>query len=187
MTTASLGEFIRLNRDRVVDRCVSRGAQMSNRPSTEADATRSIPLFLDQLLTELIDASQAHARRMNTVEYGEQLFRQGLSVAQVVHDYGNVCQSVIDVATEMAVPISAGDYVALDRCLDDTIAGTVSAYRRNPERPPTSQLQELLTMVNEAIVAFDELQGGVVGGIGTPAGVVYRSLHRIRLRLADQK
>jgi hypothetical protein len=187
MTTAGLGEFIRLNHDRVVDRCVSRGALMNNRPSTEADATRTIPLFLDQLLTELIDASQAHASRTNTVEYGEQLFRRGLTVAQVVHDYGNVCQSVIDVATDMAIPISAGDYLALDRCLDDTIAGTVSAYRRNPERPPSSQSQELLTMINEAIVAFDELLGGAVGAIGTPAGVVYRSLHRIRLRLVDQK
>ena len=186
MTTAGLGEFIRLNRDRVVDRCVSRGAQMSSRPSTEADATRSIPLFLDQLLTELIDGSQAHARRNEHRRIWEQLFRQGLSVAQVVHDYGNVCQSVIDVATDMATPISAGDYLALDRCLDDTIAGTVSAYRRNPERPPTSQSQELLTLINEAIVAFDELQGGAVGAIGTPAGVVYRSLHRIRLRLVDQ-
>ena len=80
----------------------------------------------------------------------------------------------------MSVSISEHDVQVLDRCLDDAIAGTVSEFSRQQQLLQTDQSFELITLVNEAIAAFDALQAGETGG---SVAVVHRSLHRIRSRL----
>ena len=42
--------------------------------------------------------------------HGHDLLHQGFSVSQVVHDYGDVCQSITELAMELAAPISAEDF-----------------------------------------------------------------------------
>jgi hypothetical protein len=179
MTSVSLGAFIGVNREELVRRCRSRAVQIAL-PSTEAEMDRGIPLFLDQLALALDQPASITDIHHTAGEDGEALFRQGFTVTQVVHGYGNVCQSVSDLATEMAVPISADDVQILDRCLDDAIAGTVSEYSRQQHLLQTDQSFELIGLVNEAIAAFDALHAGET--VGTVA-VVHRSLHRIRVRL----
>jgi hypothetical protein len=51
-------------------------------------------------------------------------------VSQVVHDYGDVCQAITELAGEMDAPISTEDFRTLNRCLDDAIAGAVTEYGR---------------------------------------------------------
>ena len=51
-------------------------------------------------------------------------------MSQVVHDYGDVCQSVTDLAVEVNAPISTDDFRTLNRCLDEAIAGAVTEYGR---------------------------------------------------------
>jgi hypothetical protein len=65
--------------------------------------------------------------------HGRDLLIQGRSVSQVVHGYGDVCQSVTELAVERDATISAQDFRTLNRCLDDAIAGAVTEYGRERE------------------------------------------------------
>ena len=66
----------------------------------------------------------------SAILHGHDLLLQGFTVSQVVHDYGDVCQSITELAVEMEVPISTDDFRMLNRCLDDAIAGAVTEYGR---------------------------------------------------------
>ena len=44
---------------------------------------------------------------------------EGSTVAQVVHDYGDVCQIVTELLVEQRAPIAATDFQTLNLCLDD--------------------------------------------------------------------
>jgi hypothetical protein len=58
--------------------------------------------------------------------HGEDLLRMGLTIAQVVHDYGDVCQAITDLANKLEVPITGEEFRLLNLCLDDAIAGAVN-------------------------------------------------------------
>ncbi|MEO8631520.1 MAG: sensor histidine kinase, partial [Betaproteobacteria bacterium] len=49
---------------------------------------------------------------------------------QVVHNYGDLCQSVSDLAVEHGTPFTTNEFRTLNRCLDDAIAGAVTEYAR---------------------------------------------------------
>ena len=60
--------------------------------------------------------------------HGHDLQLRGLTVAQVVHDYGDVCQAITELAMVTNAPISTEDFRTLNRCLDDAIAGAIPDY-----------------------------------------------------------
>jgi hypothetical protein len=62
--------------------------------------------------------------------HGADLLRQGYSVEQVVRDYGDVCQSVTELASEQETKISTVEFGVLNRCLDDAIAEAVTTFGR---------------------------------------------------------
>ena len=100
-------------------------------------------------------------------------------MSQVVHDYGDVCQSVTDLAVEMNAPIGTEDFRTLNRCLDDAIAGAVTEHAtRNNTRDGESN--EMRNLINAAITAFEVIQTGTVGVGGTTGALVHRSLMAIR-------
>ena len=76
-------------------------------------------------------------RFTGAAQHGRDLQLQGFTVSQVVHDYGDVCQSITELAIETGAPISVGDFRILNRCLDDAIASAVTEYGR--ERPCSVQ------------------------------------------------
>ena len=127
-----LYEFIQTHRDEIIKRCRAKVATRSVPPPTSAEIDHGVPLFLDQL----VEALHTGAGKLNTdistsaVLHGRDLLRQGFTVSQVVHDYGDVCQSVTDLAMEMNAPISTDDFRTLNRCLDDAIAGAVTEFGR---------------------------------------------------------
>ena len=67
---------------------------------TEAELAHGVPLFLDQLVAAL----RSGGDRLNpaiadgALLHGQELLRQGFTVSQVVHDYGDVCQSITELA-----------------------------------------------------------------------------------------
>ena len=69
----------------------------------------------------------------SAARHGRDLHLQGFTVSQVVHDYGDVCQSITDLALELNAPISVEDFRTLNRCLDDAIASAVTEYGRGNE------------------------------------------------------
>ncbi len=83
-------------------------------------------------VSDVID--HAHIGK-TAAEHGEDLLRRGLTVDQVVHDYGDVCQVVSELTIEQHVKISGEEFKTLNLCLDDAIAGAVTAYARQPRAP----------------------------------------------------
>lgn len=52
-----------------------------------------------------------------------------------MHDYGDACQSVTEIAVETHAPIDADDFRTLNRCLDDAIADASRPTGLNATNP----------------------------------------------------
>jgi hypothetical protein len=136
-----------------------------------------VPLFLNQLCEQLRDgASQSDEIGDSARKHGHDLLKQGFTVEQVVHDYGDVCQSITDLAVELGAPIATEDFRTLNRCLDDAIAGAVTEFTREQGVTRSKQSAELRGLTEAAIFAFRVIRSGSVGVGGSTGAVVERSL-----------
>ncbi len=188
-----LYEFIEIHREEIIRRCRAKVAARSIPPPTAAEIDHGVPLFLDQLVGSLRsggaerDPEIAKGARL----HGHDLLVRGFTVSQVVHDYGDICQAVTELAMELAAPIAADDFRTLNRCLDDAIASAVTEFGRTPrsargeEKDRERQrsgffTHELRNLVNTATVAFGVLKTGNVGVGGSTAAIVDRSLSGLR-------
>ncbi len=176
-----LEEFIGVNREELIRRCRAKVSSRWAPPPTEAELDHGVPLFLDQLVEELRHGpSETQAIKTSALRHGRELLLQGFTVGQVVHNYGDVCQSVTDLAVELAAPISTDDFRTLNRCLDNAIAGAVTEYETAQDVGRDGDSQELRNLTNTAVAAFEVLQTGHVGIAGSTGAVVLRSLLAIR-------
>ena len=184
-----LHEFIAFNRDEIIRRCRAKVATRSLPPSTDAEIDHGVPVFLDQLMDALrlgLPSSPEIGR--SAVKHGHDLLLQGFTVSQVVHDYGDVCQSITDLAVETNAPISTDDFRTLNRCLDDAIAGAVTQFGREQNQSTLDGAttrgseragflaHELRNLLNTALMAFEVLKTGNVGFAGSTGTVLQRSL-----------
>jgi hypothetical protein len=177
----TLGDFIGKHCDELISRCRAKVAGRSAPPATEAEIDHGVPLFLDQLCEELLHGrSKTHEISKSATKHGHDLLLRQFTISQVVHGYGDVCQSVTDLAVELAEPISTGDFRTLNRCLDDAIAGAVTEYAREQDLSRGGESSELRTLADIAITSFEVLQSGNVGVGGSTGMVVHRSLKAIR-------
>ncbi len=195
-----LHEFIAQNRDELIRRCRAKVAVRSFPPPTAAEIDHGVPVFLEQLATALHpDFVASPDINDSAVRHGHELLVQGFTVSEVVHDYGDVCQSITELAVETNAAISTDDFRMLNRCLDDAIAVAVTEYGR--ERDDTTRergrsrldaevargterlgflAHELRNLVNTAILAFEVLKTGNVGVAGSTGAVLNRSLLSLR-------
>lgn len=188
MATVALGEFIDTNRDELIRRCRAKVAKRAAPPPTEAEIDYGVPLFLEQLSEELRHGpSITDEIKASAMAHGHQLLLQKFTISQVVHDYGDVCQSITDLGVELAAPISNDDFRTLNRCLDDAIAGAVTQYAHEEDATRAGESHNLETLANAAITAFEVLRAGNVGVGGSTGGVVHRNLIAIRDALADRR
>jgi hypothetical protein len=189
-----LHEFIEMNRDELIKRCRAKVATRSFPPPTEAEIDHGVPMFLDQLVTVLgntvlgnVTSAADPEMSKSAVLHGQELQLQGFTVSQVVHDYGDVCQSITELALEQNAPISIEDFRTLNRCLDDAIANAVTEFTRgqavtrdgkaaivNERR--TFATRELRNLTQTAIAAFEALREGRVGVTGSTGDLLWRSL-----------
>src|SRR6185436_20886749 len=97
MATVSLYEFIGVYREDIIRRCRAKVATRSAPPPTKGEIDHGVPMFLDQLVEalRLRPVSNPEIDR-SAVLHGQDLLRQGFTIAQVVRDYGDVCQSITD-------------------------------------------------------------------------------------------
>jgi signal transduction histidine kinase len=188
-----LDEFIDSHRDLIIERARSRVAsRASPRPKTH-ELVQGIPLFLTQLsealrLAKVSDAIEHRQIGESASRHGAELLRMGLSIGQVVHDYGSVCQTVTALAIELDAPISGEEFRTLNLCLDDAIAGAVTEYSRERvqgiEREGAERLgtlaHEIRNLVNTASLSFESITSGHVASGGSTAAVLKRSLIGLR-------
>ena len=76
--------------------------------------------------------------------HGSDLLKQGFTVGQVVHDYGDICQAVTELAHEENVKITPNEFHTLNRCLDDVTAQAVTEYGRQRELRVSGEESERL-------------------------------------------
>jgi signal transduction histidine kinase len=124
--------------------------------------------------------------------HGGELLRRGFTVAQVVHDYGDACQAITELAIELQAPISTEEFRALNKCLDNAIADAVTEYERQREidvvaedaRKSNEHLgflaHELRNLLGSALLAFEVVRAGSVGINGSTGDLLGRSLVGLR-------
>lgn len=188
-----LQHFIEMNREEIIERCRAKVSSRSFPPPTEAEIDHGVPIFLDQLVISLRDPTLENlAISRSAIQHGHDLLVQGYTVSQVVHNYGDVCQAITELAMETAAPIATDDFRMLNQCLDDAIAGAVTEYGRERNKTTldvetmrgTQRLgyfaHELGNLINTGILAFEILKTGNVGVTGSTGAVLHRSLMGLR-------
>jgi signal transduction histidine kinase len=183
-----LHEFLFANRAAIIARTRAKIAARQAPRATEEELAHGIPLFLDQLIRTLqLSHPASNAIRESATEHGRSLLKQGFTVAQVVHDYGGVCQAVTELADETKAPITAAEFHTFNRCLDDAIAEAVTEYGLQRDRTITEAgrvrsgelAHELRNLLAAATLAFEAITTGKVGSGGSTAGLLGRSLKRL--------
>ena len=188
-----LYEFVTTYRDAIIARTREKLTSRPWPPASTSELENGVPLFLTQLSETLRLESTQTPFSTNTIEkaatrHGGELLALGYSVSQVVHDYGDICQAVTELAVEQVAPITTEEFHTLNRCLDVAIAGAVTEHARltassrsNDEVERSGQLaHEIRDKLNTALFAFQALKQGTVAINGSTGAVLGRSLMSLR-------
>ena len=188
-----LYEFIDLNRDTIISGTRDRVRHRPWPSVAPGEMEDGVPLFLTQLSETLrLEATTApfspDAIGAAAARHGGDLVRRGFTVSQVVHDYGDICQTITALAVGQRAPISVEEFHTLNRCLDTAIAEAVTEHARVTaaarSAAETERLghgaHELRGTLTTAILAFHTLKRGVVAINGSTGAVLGRSLMSLR-------
>lgn len=188
-----LYEFIAANRDAIVAQTRERVRGRAWPSVATGELEHGVPLFLTQLCETLrLETTAApfptDAIGVTAARHGEDLLRLGFTVSQVVHDYGDICQTVTSMAMEQGAPITVEEFNTLNRCLDNAIAGAVTEHARlTAQTRSADELErlghaahELRDVLNTAILGFHMLKRGAVAINGSTGAVLGRSLMSLR-------
>jgi signal transduction histidine kinase len=208
-------EFLTENRGELIERCRMKVAQRPAPKATAEELDHGITLFLDQIIKtlkaeEAAQGGESHrlsgpASGVDAVlselgigakEHGRELLQHGFTIEQVVHDYGDLCQSVTDLAVELNSPISNDEFRTLNRCLDNAIAVAATEFNTQrdnlfADKDASANLRlgffahELRNELNSATLALTAIKAGSVGLTGATGAVLDRSLVALR-RLIDR-
>jgi signal transduction histidine kinase len=188
-----LYEFVNTYRDAIITRAREK---LTARPWPSAsvhELENGVPLFLTQLSetlqAESIGTSHTDGAIGSTAtRHGGALMSLGFTVSQVVHDYGDICQAVTEIAIEQNAPITTDEFRTLNRCLDTATAEAVTEHARiTAESRSTEETEragqvahETRDLLNTAILAYQTLKRGTVAINGSTGAVLGRSLMSLR-------
>jgi hypothetical protein len=188
-----LHEFLTDHRDELLSRT---DVKVSKRPPPLGVKGRmhyGVPVFLtelgDILKAEAVSGTVSGAAVGTTAtQHGRELLRQGYTVDQVVHTYGDVCQAVTELAHKLKFTISTDEFHTLNRALDDAIAGAVTEYSRQREQDISTDTTARLglafeqrSLLTSGILAWQMIKKGTVGVAGNTGAVLTRCLDGLRL------
>jgi signal transduction histidine kinase len=184
-----LYEFIATHRQDIVARTRARVRSRPWPSVSSREIEHGVPLFLTQLSETLrLEATptpfSSDAIGSSATRHGAELLVAGFNVAQVVHDYGDICQAITELAAEQHVPITVEEFHTLNRCLDTAIAEAVTEHTRLTSLKRSEEevqrlgqtAHELRDLLNGALLAFHALKRGTVAINGTTGAVLGRSL-----------
>jgi hypothetical protein len=200
-----LHEFLTENRKELITRCRAKVAKRFEPAQTPAAIDHGVPLFLQQLVDTLRLEESTHTRNVAEPEptpapteigrgaaiHGAELLRLGYSVDQVVHDYGDVCQAVTELAVEQDAPIATDEFRTLNRCLDNAIADAVTAFGRSRQTLINDQTETLhkrldhfaeeqRRLVDIAIQSYSAIKTGNIGLTGATGALLIHTLGELR-------
>ena len=188
-----LYEFIDLNRDVIICRTRHRVRSRPWPSVAPGEVEHGVPVFLTQLSETLRLETTSAPFPADTIgkaaaRHGADLLRLGFTVSQVVHDYGDICQTITALAVEQEAPITVEEFHTLNRCLDTAIAEAVTEHARVTSEARSAEeterlghaAHELRDSLNTAILAFHTLKRGAVAINGSTGAVLGRSLMSLR-------
>jgi len=204
--------FLAHNRDELIKRCKDKVAARPQRAATTEQLANGVPKFLDQLIRTLEaeeggrqdeslaisgasggDGLALSQMGVSAISHGASLLELGYTVDQVVHDYGDLCQSITDLAFERDAPFAVAEFRTLNRCLDNVIADSVLEFSslrdaRLLERQSEDVKEKVGFLVHElrnalstAKMAVGALEFGNMNLGGATGAVLKRSLDSLEL------
>ena len=208
--------FLANNRAELIERCAAKVAQRPTRNASATQLATGIPLFLDQL-TRTLEAEQQGTPEdgvkisgpsggacsilsemgVSAAAHGKALLELDYTVDQVVHDYGDLCQAITDLAFTRDAPFSVVEFRTLNRCLDNAIADAVTEFSAQRDTAITLRqttevnqrigflMHELRNSLSAASLAGEALRVGNLTSSGATGAVLKRS-HDAMSRLIDR-
>jgi|HubBroStandDraft_1064217.scaffolds.fasta_scaffold260120_1 hypothetical protein len=201
----TLESFLVDNHAEIVARTRANVASRSSPQTSALELEHGVPLFLSQLVATLKEIPGGNdgkdkvdgprpprtpAISLSAAEHGLSLLKFGFTIDQVVHDYGDVCQAVTELAEEHGSTLSIHEFRTLNRCLDNAIAGAVTAWSQGREHNVRAQTREghaidslragIARLLDLAQPALEALCAGTVAINGATEEVLRRSLLDLR-------
>ncbi len=209
-------QFLLDNRADLIERCKAKVAMRPRRAATAAQLANGVPMFLDQLVRTLGaeelglhdeslrisgssngDTTAPSEIGVSAAAHGGELLQLGFTVEAVVHDYGDLCQAITDLALERNEPFTIDEFRTLNRCLDNAIADAVGEFGAQRDareaRARTAEenerlgvlVHELRNVLQTATLAFQALEMGLLPVGGATGGLVARSHAAMAAMLGD--
>ncbi len=195
-----LHEFLAEHRVELARRCRAKVGVRGVPQPAAIDLEFGIPLFLEQLITTLRTdraadrppGTRAKAIGDTAGKHGNELLRHGFTVDQVVRGYGDLCQSVTELAGELGAPVTVDEFRTFNACLDDAIADAVTEFGRQRDQVIAAKdmqttnerlgslAHELRNLLNTATLAFEAIKSGCVAVNGATGAVLDRTLSGLR-------
>jgi signal transduction histidine kinase len=200
-------EFLIANRAELIARCRAKVAQRAPLGVHAEELEHGISIFLEQVIKTLEVERTSEPNRSRKVSgpsgggkpvlseisesaalHGKELLQHGFTVEEVVHDYGDLCQAITDLAFERDAVIGIDEFRTLNRCLDNAIAHAVTEFGYQ-HGFVVADLQadalnerlgffahELRNLLCTATLALSVIKAGKVGLTGATGGVLDRAL-----------
>jgi signal transduction histidine kinase len=209
-------QFLINNRDELIARCKAKVARRPHRAATTQQLQHGVPIFIEQLTRTLQAEERGETGEgqkisgspggdgvalseigLSAAAHGKELLELGFSVDQVVHDYGDLCQAITDLAVERDAPFSVEEFRVLNRCLDNAIADAVTefSFQRDAVRSHEQALEinqrigflvhELRNALSTAMLAVSALEITNMPLASATGSVLKRSLDALK-KLIDK-
>ena len=203
--------FLSNNRDELIARCKAKVSKRPRRSATDEQLSNGVPLFLKQLIRTLTaehagiddvavrvsgpsggDSLALSEIGVAAAAHGKALLALGFTVDQVVHDYGDLCQAITELAHERDAPFEVEEFRTLNRCLDNAIADAVSEFSSQRDTVIAERLSseanerlgflvhELRNALQMANLAVRALELGGLTLTGATGAVLKRGLASMR-------
>jgi hypothetical protein len=121
----ALDAFISTNREELIKRTRAKVASRSSPQTTAVELEQGVPLFLSQLSATLKEVGEVKDGQdeaptplpaetptisQSAAAHGLSLLEFGFTIEQVVHDYGDACQAITELAQERGATLSIVEF-----------------------------------------------------------------------------
>jgi len=199
-----LHDFLQNNRSELIARCRAKVA-LREHSATPEQLLHGVPLFLEQLVATLrrvqaeatlsltdpclLAPDGKHAAiGASAMQHGKDMLSLEFRVDEVVHNYGDLCQAITDLAVERDTPFSVDEFRTLNSCLDVAIAHAVTAFSQQRETIQAERhdaeenqrmgffVHELRNLLGTAKLAFAACNAGNLPLSGATGSILARSV-----------
>ncbi|MDG6348101.1 HAMP domain-containing sensor histidine kinase [Luteimonas sp. 8-5] len=208
---AMLHRFLTDHRSELIARCRAKVALRALPGPLAIELDHGITVFLDQLIKTLQVEEGVEPLRSREVSgpsgggqpvlsemgksaaaHGRELLENGFTVEELVHDYGDLCQSITGLALEQDSPFTMEEFRTLNRCLDNAIANAITEYTYQRDFVVADRqaiafkehlgyfAHELRNHLSTATLALMVMKTGNVGVNSATGAVLDRSLVNLR-------